>query len=123
MEYTRLYTGTDGKSHFSDVELPEENYIPPWSKKAEVMAHLTDTMKSTGIFFLEWLPISENDWHRAPRRQFVIVTEGALDITAGDGVKRRFGPGAFLLVEDLTGSGHLTELVENKIAKIVYVPL
>lgn len=123
MKYTRLYTGADGKSRFSEVDLPVINYKPAYVKDGLPIARQTDIMKSTGIFLREWIPLSKYEWHTAPRRQFVIVTEGALDITPGDGPKRRFGPGEFFLVEDLTGGGHLTELAGNKTAKSIFVPL
>lgn len=121
MKYTRLYTGTGGKSRFGEVDLPTKDYTPAYA--GVPIARQTDTMKSTGIFLREWIPQSSYEWHTAPRRQFVIVTEGALDITPGDGAKRRFGPGEYFLVEDLTGGGHLTELAGNKAAKSIFVPL
>jgi len=123
MKYTRLYTGTDGKSRFGEVDLPTKDYIPAYVKTGIAVARQTDTMKSVGIFLREWIPQSSYEWHTAPRRQFVIVTEGALDITPGDGAKRRFGPGEYFLIEDLTGGGHLTELAGNKSAKSIFVPL
>ncbi len=33
------------------------------------------------------------DWHPAPRRQYVIVISGQLEIGFGDGTTRRFRPG------------------------------
>jgi hypothetical protein len=121
MKYTRIYTGNDGKSRFGDVELPVKDYRPAYSK--DVVGHQTETTKSTGIFFREWIPGLEQDWHTAPRRQFVIVTEGELEIVTGDGMTRRFGPGEFFLVDDFTGQGHMTKIVRGKTTKTIFVPL
>jgi hypothetical protein len=123
MKYTRLFTGADGKSRFGEVDLPAVDYIPAYVKTGIPVARQTDALKAAGIFLREWIPQSKYEWHTAPRRQFVIVTSGALDITPGEGIKRRFGPGEFFLVEDLTGGGHLTELAGNKPAGTIFVPL
>ncbi len=123
MKYTSLYTGPDGKSRFREIELAEVNYAPAYVKSGKPIARQTASLHSTGIFFREWLPQESYDWHTAPRRQYVIVTEGGQDITAGDGTKRRFGPGQNFLVEDLTGGGHLTELADKKTARSIFVPI
>ena len=55
----------------------------------------------------------EQDFHNAPRRQFVITLSGAAEIECGDGTVRRLGPGDILLADDLTGQGHITRDVEG----------
>jgi hypothetical protein len=47
------------------------------------------------------------DWHRAPRRQFVINLQGEAEIEMSDGQRRRIGPGSILLAEDTAGKGHI----------------
>jgi hypothetical protein len=59
MKITRLYTGTDGKSHFDDIEV-ETGKLQP----------------GDGIIFRDATPDHVNSWHRAPRRQFVINLSG-----------------------------------------------
>ncbi len=46
------------------------------------------------------------DWHRAPRRRWVITLSGTVDIGTGDGTTMTFGPGDVFLAEDVTGQGH-----------------
>jgi hypothetical protein len=123
MKYVRLYTGREGKSCFGEVDLPTIDYLPAYVKTGIPIAHQTGAIKAEGIFLREWVPQPRYEWHTAPRRQFVIITSGALDITPGEGITRRFGPGDFFLVEDLTGSGHLTEPVGNKPVLSLFVPL
>jgi uncharacterized cupin superfamily protein len=50
------------------------------------------------------------DWHNAPRRQYVIMLSGQMEIQVGDGTVKRFGAGDVLLAEDLTGRGHTTRV-------------
>ena len=54
-------------------------------------------------------PGAVNDWHRAPRRQYVINLCGESEIEIDDGTKRRFGPGDIFLVDDTTGRGTYLE--------------
>ncbi|MPZ48052.1 MAG: hypothetical protein GEU75_01860 [Dehalococcoidia bacterium] len=51
------------------------------------------------------------DWHPAPRRQMVVHLSGRLEIELRDGTVYSFGPGDSRLMDDLTGSGHLTRVV------------
>ena len=94
----RLYTGTDGKSHVEPIALAK---TPDWAKG----------LATTQISFREDPVGRFIDWHPAPRRQFVIILSGQLEIGFEDGSTRVFGPGDARLVEDTTGKGHTTKAV------------
>jgi uncharacterized cupin superfamily protein len=47
-------------------------------------------------------------WHTAPRRQYIFILAGQMEIGIGDGTTRRFGPGDVVLADDRTGQGHTT---------------
>lgn len=47
-------------------------------------------------------------FHNAPRRQWVVILTGAMEVEIGDGAVRRFGPGEIFLADDLNGQGHKT---------------
>jgi hypothetical protein len=106
----RLYTGRDGESHFEDL---------PLTARPE-LGSLTPT---AGILFRESPAGNFLDWHPAPRRQWVIILSGELEIGLGDGTVRRFGPGDARLVEDTTGHGHTTRVVGAGPCLMAYVPL
>ncbi|MGH8150245.1 MAG: hypothetical protein ACRETB_09785 [Steroidobacteraceae bacterium] len=53
------------------------------------------------------------DWHLAPRRMWLIVVQGEAEVTASDGEVRHFGLGSVLLMDDLSGKGHITRAVGN----------
>ncbi len=91
----RLYTGTDGQSHFETIDLA-------------TTASWTAGLETTKITFRTAPAGNFIDWHPAPRRQFVIILSGHLEIGLGDGSKHVFGPGDARLVEDTTGQGHTT---------------
>ena len=115
MKVTRFYTGSDGESHFEDIDVPIENTVGA-DRRSELM-------KATGIVFRETGGEYNLDWHNAPRRQFIIVLEGEVEIVVSDGTERQFGPGDILLAEDTTGRGHISRAVNNKPRKSIFVTL
>ena len=100
MAFVRCYTGTDGQSHFEDLDLPP----PEVARSIEQAAtSITFTRAPDGRF---------SDWHTAPRRQYAIfLSGGQMEVVLGDGTTRRFGPGDAVLFEDLTGQGHTSRSV------------
>jgi hypothetical protein len=115
MKVTRIYTGTDGVTHFEDVEIP-------LSDKGDI-GRLSELEPATGIVFRETPGNYDYDWHPAPCRQYILMLDGEVDIEVGDGAKRRFGTGDVLLVEDTDGRGHKSRAVDGKPRKSVFVTL
>lgn len=106
----RLYTGKDGQSHLETIDLAKH---PEWGSG----------LATTTISFRED-PVGRHlDWHPAPRRQFVIILSGRLEIGLGDGSKHLFGPGDARLVEDTTGQGHTTRVHGNQPCLTATIPL
>jgi hypothetical protein len=50
--------------------------------------------------------------HPAPRRQVGVVLSGELEVEVHSGDRRRFGPGSIVFLEDTTGSGHITRVLQ-----------
>lgn len=80
----------------------------------QAAAHIVFAQLPVGTFI---------DWHPAPRRQYVIILSGQLEIGLGDGSIRQFGPGDARLVEDTTGKGHTTRVVGSEPVLTAVVPL
>nr|MCS5642525.1 hypothetical protein [Dehalococcoidia bacterium] len=59
----------------------------------------------------------------APRRQYVINLDAAVEITVGSGEKRILEQGAVFLAEDTTGQGHISRAVDGKIRHSMFVTL
>jgi quercetin dioxygenase-like cupin family protein len=105
-----MYTGSDQQAHVETIDLG-------------TTAEWTKGLPATQITFRTW-PVGQFlDWHPAPRRQFVIILEGQLEIGFGDGSRRVFGPGDARLVEDTTGQGHTTRVLGNQPCVTATVPL
>src|SRR5712671_1487245 len=72
--FVRCYTGTDGQSHFEDLDL-----LPPDMERSieQAVSNITFTRSPNGRF---------SDWHNAPRRQYAIfLSGGQMEVVIGDG--------------------------------------
>lgn len=112
---TRIFTGPDGQTHAEEIELK----VAPSAKSTEV----SDMAKATGVQFRRQAPNYFEDWHPAPRRQYVITLSGRGEIELGSGQKIPLGPGHILLAEDLTGKGHISRGVGTEDRISIFIPL
>ena len=115
MAIIRIYTGSDGKSHFEDLT-PN---LAPRGDQSET----AELLPGSGIIVRRFDPKRTNPWHHAPPRAAVFTLDGAVDIEIGDGTVRRLQPGDVLIAEDLTGQGHITREVGPEPRVSVFVPL
>ena len=116
--YTRLYTDEEGETHFEDKTFEFES---PGGRDS-LSAHPLEGVKSATLLKLKKGAVE--DWHTAPRRQFLIIIQGATEVTVSDGEVRRFTPGTIALMDDTSGKGHITRNVgeEDHIALAIPVP-
>jgi len=94
MKFYRLYAGNDGQSHFEPLD----------ASKASKFFNFTGP--ASGLMFRNDSAPHIVNFHRAPRRRWVITLAGNVDIGLGDGTSMNFGPGDVFLAEDLSGQGH-----------------
>jgi quercetin dioxygenase-like cupin family protein len=103
MRFPRTYADADGGSHFDEVDeaLAPTAFVPTKPPLA-----LSPPRAATAAVFCQLAPGWDGSWHPSPHRQFAVTLSGEWAITVSDGECRRFGPGEFLLLDDLTGRGH-----------------
>ena len=129
---THLWADAQGVSHFRDEKLSFEAATPEnptagttsrTNPDPEALVSLP-LRGATGATFLYLKRAAVEDWHRAPRRMYLIAVQGMSEVTAGDGQVRRFGLGSIVLMDDLTGKGHITRAVGDvdPIALTIPVP-
>ena len=94
MQFYRLYTGADGQSHFEELA------------GTKVAAFFNETKPATGHLFRDDFAPHIVNFHRAPRRRWVVTLLGSVTIGLGDGSSMTFHPGDVFLAEDTTGQGH-----------------
>ncbi len=115
MLITRVYTGSDGKSHFEDVEIELLDKGP--------MGSVSSLWSTKGVLFRKVSGDYDLDFHNAPRRQFVVNLTGAVEIEVGDGTKRQLGAGSILLAEDTEGQGHISRSINGEPRECLFIPL
>ena len=110
----RLYAGDDGQSHFEDLEI--DGWPEQWDLNlANPRIDFARRGEPGNPFF--------SDWHPEPRRQYLILLAGQMEVTVGDGTSIVLNPGDVLLAEDLTGQGHQVRSLGDQPYSRVTIPL
>jgi len=119
--YIHLYTDGLGVSHFRVRELEFQPLDDPNAPPSLTALELD---KVTGATLLKLKQGAVEDWHTAPNKQLVIIIQGEVEVTASDGEVRRLSPGDIMLMDDLSGKGHITNNVSggDHIALMIPVP-
>ena len=90
----RMYTGDDGQNVMEKLQLDDP---------------ILDSLKTcTGSSIQINEPTAFSEMHPAPRRRWMSMLSGQIDIQLADGSVHSFGPNDLRLWEDVTGSGHKT---------------
>ena len=111
---TRLYTGPDGQTHVEEIEV---------KLTGNPLNEVSEMLKVTGAEINRAPAGRVNDWHHAPRRQYVITLSGRGEIEISGGKKISLEPGHIELAEDLTGKGHITRVVGSEDRVTIQLPL
>jgi len=106
LTYVHVYADAAGASHFR-----EEHFNFTRSRDNESSIHVLEEKGAATLLRLKAGAVE--DWHNAPKAWFLIVLQGASEVTTSDGQVRHFGPGSMVLLDDTTGKGHQTRAVGN----------
>jgi hypothetical protein len=112
---TRIFTGPDGKTHAEQIDMK----LAPGGGSGE----LSEMVKVSGLQFRRQAPNYFQDWHPAPRRQYVVTLSGQGEVELDGGKKIPLGPGHILLAEDVTGKGHISRGVGSEDRISLFIPL
>ena len=120
MQVTRIYADESGESHFEDIEVSVSpvDFAPPAPP-----LHISSPVASAQMLFASLPRGWFGDWHPAPRRQYWVGLRGTVEVSVSDGASRRFGPGSVVLLEDVSGKGHVTRVVDEHDAQGMFVQL
>jgi uncharacterized protein YjlB len=107
MKFIRTYTGPDLESHFEE----------------QAFTFASDTSR-TAPQAAKWIQLYQRevgfrDFHVAPRRQYLLYLSARVELGFGDGSAVTMDPGDVLLVEDLTGRGHSSRVIEAGYCAVV----
>src|SRR5271169_1651130 len=108
MRIHNLYADAAGQSHWRDIEV---EYV-----EERRGSKLSRRLPANGIIFRVTPAEHDLDWHTAPRRQYIINLDAGVEITAS--------VGEVILVEDVTGKGHLSKSIDTtKLRHSIFVPV
>ena len=102
---TVLYTKTDNKSYFKDIDTGIELNQP--------LGTYSQKYPTTGMRFRTFKAGLEYNWHNAPQPQYIIYLDGEVEVKASGGEKRVFQAGDILFATDLFGEGHITRTLTD----------
>ncbi len=114
-QVTRVYSDSNGDSHFEDVEIP--------LNESGSVGRLLEVLPANGVVFREVEPSYNWNFHTAPQKQYIILLDGEIEIETSLGEKRIFKAGEVLLVEDTTGKGHKTRNLQPIKRKSIFITL
>jgi hypothetical protein len=112
---TRIFTGPDGQTHAEESRMK--------TAPSDASTDMSEMVKVPGVQFRRQAPNYFEDWHTAPRRQYVITLGGRGEIELSDGERIALYPGRILLLEDLGGKGHISRGVGTEDRISILIPL
>lgn len=118
-----LYTDTGADTTHFRTDTIEWVANPSNPDASAAVAAMTELSPATQLGFVRVPAGYRSDWHPAPRKQYVMVLSGKLEVEAGDGERREFTPGTVLLVTDVDGRGHKTNALGTDDVFLVWVPV
>jgi hypothetical protein len=114
LKIVRLYTGSDQKSHFEEIEVK-------FGGDQEILSAVPRPATSAVFRCIPAGRVLER--HPAPRRQFVVTLSGSWEIEASAGAVKTFKAGDVMLADDTTGEGHISRVVGDEPHIFMTVPL
>ena len=115
MNIARIFADEKGESHYQDIEVATVSTGP--------LGSMAEPLPVTSMILRENAPGYDFDWHVAPRRQYIVMLAGFVEIQVSDGETRTFSPGDIVLVEDTEGKGHKSRSPDGKPRKSIFLPL
>ena len=104
LSVTHIFTDRNGQTRKESIAMPFVASTPPDRGTLESALSLP----ARQIAIVRTSPDYLSDFHSVTSRRYIIMLSGHREYEVADGQKFSIGPGEIMLVEDLTGRGHLT---------------
>ena len=114
MKITKISNDNTGESFFEDIEIKLLDNGP--------IGKLSQDFPVNSLVFRENEPGYDYSWHTAPRRQYIVILEGAISIETSNGEVREFHQGDVFIVADTFGKGHKSKSIDGKARKSLFIP-
>jgi hypothetical protein len=103
-----LHGDESGETHLARLELAERD---SYAGRVRSLSDIPATTMGMGEFLGRKPDVGV---HQAPRRQFLVVLQGELEIVTTLGQQERLGPGDVLFADDAGSKGHISRDVGNE---------
>lgn len=113
IKVTRLYSDIDGETHFQDTFIPVKD-----NGKGSLYS---DFAPSTGVEFRTAPKDYNMGFHNTPRKQYIVIIKGGVEMETSLGEIRQFHTGDIILIEDTTGKGHKSRAINNQERLSVFI--
>jgi quercetin dioxygenase-like cupin family protein len=114
---TRLYTGSDGQTHEDRMEIR----LTPSTMYSE--AEASEAVRVSQAQFFRLPKGKVQDWHNPTHRQYVVTLTGRGEVEIAGRQKILITPGRVILLENVTGKGHITRSTGSVDLTFFIVPL
>ncbi|MDF3887253.1 cupin domain-containing protein [Cupriavidus basilensis] len=118
LAYERIHADAAGESHFGPVaiETVPRQFAPP------APAFNVSAFGQASRYGFLLLPCGwRGELHPSPIRMWIVLLSSEMEFEASDGQRRSLGAGSALLLEDVTGKGHLSRVTGNAAASMLVV--
>ena len=121
MRYARLFADDKGESHFDDIEI---EFTATHYVQSAAPLDFSPMFPATQVAFMRAPAGWASEFHVSSAHNMFVVLSGEWEVTASDGESRHFAAGSALLVEDITGKGHSSRVLNDmeSIAAVVGLP-
>jgi len=99
----RVYGDADGETHLTRLELPTRD-----TAVGKVRGMTDVPMTSGGMAEFVDCRKPDSGRHEAPRRAFIVVLRGVLEVETSLGQREELGQGDVLLADDVGSKGHFS---------------
>ena len=117
VEISKLEADSTGQTFFSTEKVKWMYWFNSGRQTPETMVK--------GLQFYHIKKSLSMGFHPAPRKQFLLILQGTLQIESSRGEKREFSPGSIVLLEDIAGTrGHISRVIgaEDVFAAVMPIP-
>ncbi len=114
---TRLFTGSDSQTHAENVEIR----LTPSTIYSEASA--SEPVKVSEAQFFRLAKGKVQDWHNPAHRQYVVTLSGRGEVEIAGRQRIPLNPGRVVLLENVTGKGHITRSFGSEDLTFFVVPL
>eukprot|EP01091_Cochliopodium_minus_P014578 TRINITY_DN4974_c0_g1_i1.p1 TRINITY_DN4974_c0_g1~~TRINITY_DN4974_c0_g1_i1.p1 ORF type:complete len:137 (+),score=23.69 TRINITY_DN4974_c0_g1_i1:22-411(+) len=116
LKIVRIYATEDGESH-----IDKDYYIN--IDKPHSLGTLSENFNVRDLVFRRTPASYDLSYHCAPCRQFIVCLDAGVQCTTSDGDTVIVNAGEILLMEDVTGKGHLSKAVDGKPRTSIFIPI